>query len=104
MPELTGMQVKFTVLKNEDINKYLDESEKSDLSRILWKVQELRLLDGKPPLNTYLVVNTDEPYATDIVRNMQANNHWGPISDSNQAEMKFEGNALILSEAEEEIK
>ncbi|URJ45142.3 hypothetical protein MF628_004923 [Paenibacillus polymyxa] len=98
------MQVKFTVLKNEDINKYLDEREKSDLSRILWKVQELRLLDGKPPLNTYLVVNTDEPYATDIVRIMQANNHWGPISDSNQAEMKFEGNALILSEAEEEIK
>ncbi|MGG4214737.1 hypothetical protein [Paenibacillus sp. Mc5Re-14] len=98
------MQVKFTVLKNEDINKYLDEREKSDLSRILWKVQELRLLDGKPPLNTYLVVNTDEPYATDIVRIMQTNNHWGPISDSNQAEMKFEGNALILSEAEEEIK
>lgn len=104
MSGLAGMQVKFTVLKNEDINKYLDEREKSDLSRILWKVQELRLLDGKPPLNTYLVVNTDEPYATDIVRIMQANNHWGPISDSNQAEMKFEGNALILSEAEEEIK
>ncbi|MDQ0491858.1 hypothetical protein [Paenibacillus brasilensis] len=104
MPELTGMQVKFTVLKNEDINIYLDEREKSDLSRILWKIQELRILDGKPPLNTYLVVNTDEPYATDIVRIMQANNHWGPISDSNQAEMKFEGNALILAEAEEEIK
>ncbi len=104
MSGLSGMQVKFTVLKNEDINKYLDEREKSDLSRILWKVQELRLLDGKPPLNTYLVVNTDEPYATDIVRIMQTNNHWGPISDSNQAEMKFEGNALILSEAEEEIK
>ncbi|SPY16137.1 Uncharacterised protein [Paenibacillus polymyxa] len=104
MSELAGMQVKFTVLKNEDINNYLDEREKSDLSRILWKVQELRLLDGKSPLNTYMVVNTDEPYATDIVRIMQANNHWGPISDSNQAEMKFEGNALILSEAEEEIK
>ncbi|WP_208738391.1 hypothetical protein [Paenibacillus ottowii] len=104
MPELAGVQVKFTVLKNEDISKYLDEREKSDLSRILWKIQELRLLDRKPPLNTYLVVNTDEPYATDIVRIMQTNNHWGPISDSNQAEMKFEGNALILSEVEEEIK
>ncbi|VUG06118.1 hypothetical protein PPOLYM_02511 [Paenibacillus polymyxa] len=104
MSELAGMQVKFTVLKNEDINKYLDEREKSDLSRILWKVQELRLLDGKPPLNTYLVVNTDETYAADIVRIMQANNQWGPVIDPNQAEMKFEGDALILTEMEGAIK
>ncbi|MGF9644067.1 hypothetical protein AAIH69_13755 [Paenibacillus sp. MABNS29] len=104
MSELVGMQVKFTVLKNEDINKYLDEREKSDLSRILWKVQELRLLDGKPPLNTYLVVNTDETYAADIVRIMQANNHWGPVNDPNQAELKFDGDMLILPETEEAIK
>ncbi|MMZ50562.1 hypothetical protein D1872_122800 [compost metagenome] len=96
MSELAGMQVKFTVLKNEDINNYLDEREKSDLSRILRKVQELRLLDGKSPLNTYMVVNTDEPYATDIVRIMQANNHWGPTNDPNQAEMQYEGDMLIL--------
>lgn len=104
MPELAGMKVKFTILKNEDINKYLDEREKSDLSRILWKVQELRLLDGKPPLNTYLVVNTDEIYAADIVRIMQANNHWGPVNDPNQAELKFDGDMLILPETEEAIK
>ncbi|URJ42263.1 hypothetical protein [Paenibacillus polymyxa] len=104
MPELAGMQVEFTVLKNEDINKYLDEREKSDLSRILWKVQELRLMDGKPPLNTYLVVNTDETYAADIVRIMQANNHWGPVIDPNQAELKYDGDMLILPETEEAIK
>ncbi|MCP3778773.1 hypothetical protein [Paenibacillus sp. MZ03-122A] len=104
MSGLAGMQVKFTVLKNEDINKYLDEREKSDLSRILWKVQELRLLDGKPPLNTYLVVNTDETYAADIVRIMQANNHWGPVIDPNQAELKYDGDMLILPETEEAIK
>lgn len=104
MSELAGMQVKFTVLKNEDINIYLDEREKSDLSRILWKIQELRILDGKPPLNTYLVVNTDETYAADIVRIMQANNHWGPVIDPNQAELKYDGDMLILPETEEAIK
>lgn len=104
MSELAGIKVRFTVIKNEDAENYLDDRDKSELSHILWKIQELRHLNGKPALNTYLVVNTDEPYATDIVRIMQANNHWGPISDSNQAEMKFEGNALILSEAKEEIK
>ncbi|KYG95771.1 hypothetical protein AZE31_18245 [Paenibacillus polymyxa] len=98
------MKVRFTVIKNEDINNYLDEREKSDLSRILWKVQELRLLDGKPPLNTYLVVNTDETYAADIVRIMQANNHWGPVIDPNQAELKYDGDMLILPETEEAIK
>ncbi|MGG4186423.1 hypothetical protein ABEW24_24020 [Paenibacillus jamilae] len=104
MSELAGIKVRFTVIKNEDINNYLDEREKSDLSRILWKVQELRLLDGKPPLNTYLVVNTDETYAADIVRIMQANNHWGPVIDPNQAELKYDGDMLILPETEEAIK
>ncbi|URJ50699.1 hypothetical protein [Paenibacillus polymyxa] len=104
MSELAGIKVRFTVIKNEDINNYLDEREKSDLSRILWKVQELRLLDGKPPLNTYLVVNTDETYAADIVRIMQANNHWGPVIDPNQAELKYDGDMLILPETEEVIK
>ncbi|MBE0341807.1 hypothetical protein E4V51_12185 [Paenibacillus sp. 28ISP30-2] len=98
------MKVKFTVLKNEDIEKHLDAHDKSELSRILWKIQELRLLNGKIPLNTYLVVNTDEKYAVDIMRIMQANNHWGPVSDPNQAEMQYEGDTLVLPEMEGAIK
>ncbi|QOH64627.1 hypothetical protein DI243_14075 [Paenibacillus polymyxa] len=95
------MKVKFTVIKNEDAENYLDDRDKSELSRILWKIQELRHLSGKPALNTYLVVNTDEPYATDIVRIMQTNNHWGPVSDPNQAEMEYYGGTLILPRTEE---
>ncbi|MFB5761141.1 hypothetical protein [Paenibacillus medicaginis] len=100
MPELTGMQVKFTVIKNEDVEKYLDANDKSELSRILWKIQKWRDLHGKTVLNTYLVVNTDEPYAVEVMRIMQANNHWGPINDPNQMEMNYEGESLILLEAE----
>jgi hypothetical protein len=100
MSELAGIKVRFTVIKNEDAENYLDDRDKSELSRILWKIQELRHLNGKPALNTYLVVNTDEPYATDIVRTMQANNHWGPVSDHNQAEMQFKGDTLLLPETE----
>ncbi|MEC0233697.1 hypothetical protein P4H71_04920 [Paenibacillus kribbensis] len=104
MSKIAGMKVKFTVIKNEDAENYLDDRDKSELSRILWKIQELRHLSGKPALNTYLVVNTDEPYATDIVRIMQTNNHWGPVSDPNQAEMEYYGGALILPRTEEETK
>ncbi|MGM1023465.1 MAG: hypothetical protein ACQEXV_23765 [Bacillota bacterium] len=104
MPELAGMKVKFTVIKNEDAEKYLDDRDKSELSRILWKIQELRHLNGKTALNTYLVVNIDEPYAVDIMRIMQANNHWGRADDPNQAEMQFEGDLLLLPETEVAIK
>jgi hypothetical protein len=104
MAEMAGMQVKFTVIKNEDAEKYLDDRDRSELSRILWKIQELRLLEGKPPLNTYLVVNTDETYATDIIRMMQANNHWGSASDPNQAVMQYEGDTLVLPVTEGAIK
>ncbi|MGP0580246.1 hypothetical protein ACTP13_25055 [Paenibacillus peoriae] len=98
------MKVKFTVIKTEDAENYLDDRDKSELSHILWKIQELRHLNGKPALNIYLVVNTDEPYATDIVRIMQANNHWGPVIDPNQAELKYDADMLILPETEEAIK
>ncbi|MEK3787590.1 hypothetical protein [Paenibacillus sp. FSL K6-1230] len=104
MPELAGMQVKFTVIKNEDVEKHLDDREKSELSQLLWKIQESRRLEGKVPLNTYLVVNTDEPYAVDVVRILQANGHWGPASDPNQAEMRFKGDELLLPEMEDIIK
>ncbi|MDG0053035.1 hypothetical protein MMB75_05030 [Paenibacillus sp. P2(2022)] len=103
MSELAGMKVKFTVIKNEDAENYLDDRDKSELSRILWKIQEFRHLNGKPALNTYLVVNTDETYAADIVRIMQANNHWGSVSDPNQAEMQFKGDTLLLPETEGDI-
>lgn len=90
------MQIKFTVIKNEDIEKHLDEQDKSELSRILWKIQELRLVEGKSALNTYLVINTDEQYATDVVRILQDNGHWERVHDPDQAEFVQDGNALRL--------
>ncbi|WP_145148539.1 hypothetical protein [Paenibacillus xylanexedens] len=94
------MQIKFTVIRNEDIEKHLNEKDKSELSRLLWKIQELRLLEGKAALNTYLVVNTDEEYATEIVRILKENGHWGPTHDPNQIEFQQEGDTMRLPEIE----
>lgn len=80
-----GIVRKFTVLKNEDIEKYLDEADRSELSRILWKVDELRLRENKS-INVYLVVNIDEPYAPNVVELMKANGQWGIEHDPNQVE------------------
>lgn len=97
------MQIKFTVIKNEDIEKHLDQQDKSELSRLLWKIQELRLVEGKPALNTYLVINTDEEYATDVMRILQDNGHWELAHDPDQAEFVQEGDALVLPETEVRI-
>jgi len=41
------------------------------------KIQMGRKLAGKPSDNFYLVVNTDEPYAEQIIEIMKANGHYG---------------------------
>ena len=96
MNETTVMEMKFTVIKNDDINKYLDDRDKSELSRILWKIGQLRYEEGKETENKYLVINTDESYAPKVVEIMKENNHWGPESDPNQLMLELEGESLIL--------
>ncbi|MNW38784.1 hypothetical protein D3C74_158610 [compost metagenome] len=77
MTETTGMEMKFTVLKNEDVNQHLDERDKSELSRILWKIEQGRYEAGKEAANSYLVVNVDEPYASEVIGIMKDHGHWG---------------------------
>ncbi|HIW33497.1 MAG TPA: hypothetical protein IAA29_12000 [Candidatus Paenibacillus intestinavium] len=81
----SGYNRKFTALKDEDVEKYLDERDRSELSRIIWKMNELRIKDNKS-VNAYLVVNIDEPYAPDVVALMKTNGHWSVINDPNQLE------------------
>ncbi|ETT30298.1 hypothetical protein C161_27623 [Paenibacillus sp. FSL R5-192] len=97
------MQIKFTVIKNEDVEKHLDELDKSELCRILRKIQNSRLEEGKSALNTYLVVNTDEDYAGDILRLLQENGHWGPTHDPNQVEFRQEGDTMELPEVKNPV-
>lgn len=89
-----GMGRKFTVIKNADIEKHLDERDRSELSRILWKIDELRYQEDKP-VNVYLVVNIDEPYAPELVEIMKQHGHWG-TSDPNQLEMIIEDEVFVL--------
>lgn len=62
--------MKFTVLKNEDIRNALEGEDNADLrdafNTILHMVAIYRDCEGKNPNNTYLVVNTDEPYADEV--------------------------------------
>lgn len=101
MIELPGMEMKFTVIKNADIEEYLDEGEKSDLSRLLWKVGRLRKLDGKVAEQAHLVISTDESYVQRVVDILKENGHWGMKSDPNQLQFEIVDDILVLPESKE---
>lgn len=90
-----GWQRKFTVIKDEDVSKYLNDHDRRELSRILWKMNELRVRENKS-VNAYLVVNIDETYAPEVVEIMKANGHWGAEYDPNQVEALITDNQLQI--------
>lgn len=100
MPETSEMEMKFTVLKNEDVNQHLDDRDKSELSRILWKIEQGRYEAGKEAANTYLVVNVDEPYAPQVIGIMKDHGHWGISEDPNQVIAEVINDELILPEGD----
>ncbi|MBX4152423.1 hypothetical protein K1X09_34565 [Paenibacillus lautus] len=73
------MKNKFIVLKSEDAEKYLTTSEKYELVGMFEAIDAGRKKDGKTPAsdNTYVVINTDEPYFNEVLAIMKEHGHWG---------------------------
>jgi hypothetical protein len=71
-----GAEKKFTVIKNDDIRQYLSEEEQKELRILLFVINRAREEIGKG-INEYLVVNTDEPYAQEVINVLKRNGHWG---------------------------
>lgn len=63
--------MKYLVVKNEDIGRHLDRDEIKSLDFLLDIVRKGRLSDGKSLCN-YLVVNIDEPYAGEVADIIEA--------------------------------
>lgn len=59
------MIFEFVVLNLKNVEKYLTNKQKDQLELICASVTQGRNHDGKK-INSYLVVNTDEPYAEKI--------------------------------------
>lgn len=68
---------KFTVIKNDDIEKYVFGTEKVMLQSVCEQIAIGRVSDGRKVNNTYLVINTDEPYAEEVIAILKRNGHWG---------------------------
>ncbi|MCM3619187.1 hypothetical protein M3936_16480 [Sutcliffiella horikoshii] len=76
MADTFGMKMKFTVLKHEDIGK-LSWEQKANLSEIQEKISRNRISERKRGFPKYLVINTDEPYADEVIEIMKRHGHWG---------------------------
>ena len=77
MAHTEEMKHKFTVLKNEDIEKYVPKFIASGLEDVVIEIEEGRKKDGKSLDNTYIVINTDEPYANEVIEILKRHGHWG---------------------------
>ena len=63
---------KYVVVKQADLNAYLDRDEYWRFEHLLAKIQNGRLIqEGKYPQN-YYVVNKDEPYAEAVAMLIEA--------------------------------
>jgi hypothetical protein len=72
------MKMKFIVHKIEDVQNYLSTNQRAQLGVIGATIDSRRIEEGKPPAsnNTYIVINTDEPYAPDVVDILKRHGHW----------------------------
>jgi hypothetical protein len=67
---------KFLVLKNNDLDRYLDGELENDLYNIIQTIDAGRMVEGKVEDNHYLVINQDEPYAEEVIEIMKRYGHW----------------------------
>ncbi|AFL99501.1 hypothetical protein Desde_1069 [Desulfitobacterium dehalogenans ATCC 51507] len=74
---LVGMANKFIVLKCDDVKEYLTKNDQMVLDCITARLALGRIHDKRKVDNNYLVINTDEPYAPEVVAIMKRHGHWG---------------------------
>ncbi|WP_036125583.1 hypothetical protein [Lysinibacillus sphaericus] len=74
MANLEGISHKYTVFKNEDLKK-LPLTIQTQIQLAGDMVVHNRIGEGKSE-NMYLVINTDEPYANEVIEILKLHGHW----------------------------
>lgn len=76
MSNLEGMKMKYVVVKSDDIERLFHSSIQRGFRAVLDTIRLAREMEDKKE-NTYLVINTDEPYADEVIEIMKRHGHWG---------------------------
>lgn len=75
MANLNGMKFKYIVIKKNDYFN-ADTVARTNLQCALDSINQDRKRKGKKE-NSYLVINTDEVYADEVIEIMKRHGHWG---------------------------
>lgn len=77
MANLEGFKEKFIVINNQDLNKYVGSNGLTAIEAVEDIIKANRILDERKINNKYLVINTDELYADEVIEILKRNGHWG---------------------------
>lgn len=77
---LEGRERRYTIVNEADLLKYVP-GRVVDKLRVAHNqacdfIEYGRKKDGKQPYNSYIVINTDEPYVKEIIEVMKKHGHW----------------------------
>ncbi|MGQ7108386.1 hypothetical protein ACUN13_29605 [Bacillus cereus group sp. Bce041] len=77
---LEGRERRYTVLNEKDLERYVNEEKREEfrqiLNEVLGEIEDGRLCDDKKPYNSYIVINTDEPYINEIIEVMKRHGYF----------------------------
>jgi hypothetical protein len=68
---------RFLVWKLQELLQVCTPAEMQQLDTITDRILHLRAAEGKPPVNSYIVVNSDEPYAGEVRDILKKHDSWG---------------------------
>lgn len=63
---------KFIILKRADVVAVASRQEMDVLQSLFSKIVRYRAAQGKRAMNSYMVINQDEPYYPDVLKLMEA--------------------------------
>lgn len=66
---------KFTVIKNGDIDQYLAIEDAKELKALINRLATSRKCNSGKKVNSYIVINLDEPYAQEVSEIMKGYGH-----------------------------
>lgn len=82
---LEGRERRYTILNECDYEKYVPEGAKEDFriafNNVAAWIGDGRVQDGKHPNNTYIVINTEEPYINEIIATLKEYGHFEDIEE-----------------------
>ncbi|EDW22421.1 hypothetical protein FO510_05290 [Bacillus pumilus] len=63
----------YVVLKKSEIDRYATDEQKRHLYDMQVEIMLNRTIQGKRPVNDYVVINRDEPYFSDVMQLVESN-------------------------------